>query len=184
MDWTQEEEEASKFVSCFIHTQLGWVWMRSLSLWLGALRSAGFNKTSVEVSSVCMDNILWMDLWWTTNVLFMQSYILSKAPFSTSLHDYWEHHSMYNRFTTCAERSWNRHLDKRTDSVSLGSFPSWPSDAPSDKKDDHKAFYVRRRLSGIMTMANVHSLAHKHTVSSVGQQCNKATHTDVIWVNQ
>lgn len=69
---------------------------------------------------------------------------------------------------------WNRHLDKRADSMSLGSFPSWPSDSPGDKKDDHKAFYVRR-LYRIMTVANVHGLTHKHTVSIGGLQCNKAT---------
>lgn len=33
-------------------------------------------------------------------------------------------------------------------------------------------------------MANVHSLAHKHMVSSGREQWHKITHADVIWVNQ
>lgn len=76
-----------------------------------------------------------------------------------------------NRFITCVGYFWNRHLDKRADSLSLGFFPSWPSDVPPDKKKNHKVFYVRRRLCGIMMVVNIHNVLHKHTISR-RQQCN------------
>lgn len=57
------------------------------------------------------------------------------------------------------------------------------SPAAIKKKDDHKAFYVRQRLSGIMTVANVHSLADQHMVNVEENNGTRSHHADVIWVN-
>lgn len=42
------------------------------------------------------------------------------------------------------------------------------------KNDDPEAFYITRRLYRIMTVLNVHSLAHKHSISS-----GRHTHTHI-----